>query len=301
MPTPLPAPLIHSATARALVWSVAAGLLFSVLNASLRGLAQELPPTVVQFLRYLFGTLVLLPWVLRHGLAAYRPRHLGGQFARGAVHTLGLVLWFLAVPHIPLADTTAIGFTGPIFILIGASLFLGEAMRWQRWLATLAGFVGVLIVLGPRLSGQGGGYHLLMLASAPVFAASFLLTKALTRHDSPGVIVLWQGITVTLLSLPLALPVWHWPSATQWGLFVLAGALGSAGHYCLTRSYVHADISATQSPKFLELIWAALLGWWLFADLPTETTLLGGMVIAAATVWLARSESRTTRALSAQR
>jgi drug/metabolite transporter (DMT)-like permease len=208
------------------------------------------------------------------------------------VHTVGLVLWFIALPRIPLADMTAIGFTGPIFIMIGAAWFLREPMRWERWLAVAFGFVGVLIVVGPKLSGTGGAYHLVMLASAPVFAASFLLTKALTRQESAGVIVLWQAISVTLFSLPMALLHWQWPSTVQWLCFMLCGGLGTLGHYCLTRSYVFADISATQSLKFLDLIWASLLGFLIFADLPTQTTLIGGALIAAATLWVARRESR---------
>jgi drug/metabolite transporter (DMT)-like permease len=224
-------------------------------------------------------------------LAAYRPSDVAAQFVRGAVHTVGLYLWFAALPRIPLADMTAIGFTGPIFIMIGARVFFQEPMRWDRWAATLAGFAGVLIVVVPKLSGSGGASHLLMLASAPVFAASFLLTKALTRTDSPGVILVWQAISVSVFSLPAAL--WHWQalSAWQWAGFVLCGALGSAGHYLLTRSFMAADISATQSAKFLDLVWSAAMGWLLFADLPSRSTLVGGTVICAATLWVARRES----------
>jgi drug/metabolite transporter (DMT)-like permease len=277
---------------RALMWAAASGAIFCVLNATMRYLAQQLHPMQIQFLRYVFGFLVLLPLVLRAGLAAWKPNSLPGQFWRGGVHTLGLVLWFLALTHIPLADTTAIGFTGPIFIMLGAWWFLKEPMRWERWAATALGFGGVLIVLGPKLSGSSGGYHLLMLSSAPVFAASFLITKVLTRTEKASVIVLWQGITVSLFSLPAALWVWQTPSPMQWLGFAVCGALGSAGHYCLTRSFSVADISSTQSVKFLDLLWSAALGWLIFGDLPAETTLLGGAVIAAATLWVARRESR---------
>jgi len=112
----------------------------------------------------------------------------------------------------------------------------------------------------------------------------------LTRTETAGVIVVWQALTVTLFSLPMALLTWQAPSALQWLGFALRGLLGSAGHYCLTRSFHAADISATQSVKFLELVWASLLGWLMFADLPTQTTLLGGVVICAATLWVARRE-----------
>jgi drug/metabolite transporter (DMT)-like permease len=241
---------------KGLLWSSAAGLVFSVLNALMRGLAQQLDPFLAQFLRYFFGLVVLLPLLWRHGLAAYRPKNVGGQFLRGGFHTLGLCLWFTALPKIPLADMTAIGFTGPIFIMIGAYIFFKEPMRWERWLAAGIGFVGVLIVVGPKLTGSGGYYNLVMLASAPMFAASFLLTKGLTRYETTGVILVWQSLTVTLFSLPLALWQWQWPTALQWAGFVVCGFLGSAGHYCLTRSFRIADISSTQSVKFLDLVWA---------------------------------------------
>jgi drug/metabolite transporter (DMT)-like permease len=282
-------------TTHALMWSAAAGLIFVVLNSIMRGLSLVLDPFQVQFLRYALGLAVVLPLVARGGLAACRPNNVAGQFGRGAVHTVGLCLWFIAVPHITIADTTAIGFTGPIFIMLGAVLVFKEPMRWERWLAAAIGLGGVLIVVAPKLSGSGGVYTLVMLASAPVFAASFLMTKALTRYERTEVIVLWQSITVALFSLPLAL--WHWqaPTGMQWFLCLLCGILGSAGHYCLTRSYATADISATQSVKFLDLVWATLIGWLAFSDEPSRSTLIGGVVICASTIWIARRESRGPR------
>lgn len=277
---------------RGLLWSGAAGITLSVLNALMRGLALNLDPFQTQFLRYLFGLLVMLPLVMRAGLAAYRPRNIGGQFVRGAVHSFGLALWFMAIPHITLAETTAIGFTGPIFIMIGAALVFGEKMRWERWLAAAIGFAGVLIVVAPKVAGGRGGYSLLMLSTAPVFAASFLITKGLTRYERPAVIVLWQSITVTAISLPLALFAWRAPTAAQWLAFLVCGILGSAGQYFLTRAFSVADISATQSVKFLDLVWASLLGWLIFADRPSRSTLIGGVVICASTIWIARREAR---------
>ena len=278
-------------TVQGLLWTTAAGLLFVVLNTIQRIMTQQLDPLQSQFLRYACGLLVMMPLVLRAGFAAYRPQNVSGQFMRGAVHTAALLLWYSALPHIPLADMTAIGFTGPIFIMLGAYLFLKEPMHWDRWLASVIGFCGVLIVVAPKLSGAGGHYNLVMLASAPVFAASFLLTKSLTRSDSPHVIVVWQGIVVTLLSLPFALTHWQHPTALQWLGFMVSGVLGNGAHYCLTRSFSIADISSTQSIRFLDLVWSALFGWLIFSDVPSQTTLIGGVVICAATVWIARREA----------
>ncbi|MBC5782949.1 DMT family transporter [Ramlibacter sp. USB13] len=279
-------------TLHALLWSAASGLLFVLLNSLMRGLSIALDPFQTQFLRYLMGLAVMLPFIARSGFAAYKPHNTLGQFTRGGVHTIGLCIWFTAIPHISIADTTAIGFTGPIFIMLGAVLVFKEPMRWERWLAAGLGFGGVLIVVAPKLTGSGGLYNLVMLASAPVFAASFLMTKALTRYERTEVIVVWQAITVTLFSFPLALLHWQWPSAGQWLLFLLCGLLGSAGHYCLTSSYAAADISATQSVKFLDLVWATLIGWLVFADAPSRSTLIGGLVICGSTIWIARREAR---------
>jgi len=271
---------------------VLGGLLFSLLNAVARELTLHLDVYQSQFLRYVFGLLVILPWVFRDGWRTYMPVNMAGQFWRGGVHTLGLILWFTALPKIPLADMTAIGFTGPIFIMIGAAWFLGEPMRKDRWIAAVIGFAGVLVVVLPKMSGDGGWYNLVMLASSPVFAASFLITKALTRYEKPGVIVLWQALTVSVLSLPMALPNWQMPTVIQWIGFAATGVLGTLAHYCLTRAFAMADISATQSLRFLDLVWASLLGWLVFADVPSQSTWLGAFVILWATVWIARREGR---------
>ena len=280
------------APARGMLWMVGGGLCFSLLNTLARALSQQMDVYEAQFLRYLMGLVVMLPLVWRHGWQAYRPVNMAGQFWRGGVHTLGLILWFTALPQIPLADMTAIGFTGPIFIMLGAAWFLGEPMRGDRWIAALIGFAGVMVVVLPKLTGAGGWYNLVMLASSPVFAASFLITKALTRYEKPGVIVLWQALTVTVLSLPMALPHWQSPSLWQWLGFGVTGVLGSLGHYCLTRAFHTADISATQSLRFLDLVWASLLGWLVFADVPSSSTWAGALVILLSTVWIARRESR---------
>ena len=237
------------AAAQGVAYAVLAGLVLVSLNAVMRLVTLEMDVYQAQFLRYLMGLVVMLPFILREGIGAYRPNGVAGQAWRGVVHTLGLTLWFTALPHIPLADLTALGFTTPLFIMLGAIIFLGERSRWQRWLAAGIGFLGVIIVVAPNLAGSGGYYNLIMLASAPLFAASFLITKALTRRDTPQVIVAWQAITVSIFSLPLALPGWAWPGLEVWLMLVFCGVLGSMGHFCMTRSFMLADISATQPLK----------------------------------------------------
>ncbi|TFY97340.1 DMT family transporter [Ramlibacter rhizophilus] len=274
-----------------MLWATLGGFLFVCLNATMRGLARQLDPFQAQFIRYLMGLVVLAPMLLRSGLASWKPASVRGQFGRGVVHTSALTLWFLAAPHVTLADMTAIGFMTPIFIMLGAALFLDEKMQAARWVAAMLGLVGVLIVVGPQLSGQGGVWLLVLLGSSPLFAASFIIVKAQTRRESSTVIVAWQSITVALLSLPLALLEWRSPTLGQWLLGLLGGIFGSAGHYAMTRAFSATDISATQSVKFLEMVWAALLGFVIFQAVPSGWTLIGGTVICASTVWIARREA----------
>jgi drug/metabolite transporter (DMT)-like permease len=310
---------------KAMAWMALGGFLLVFMNALMRLMTLEMNSLQAQFLRYVFGLVVMLPLLMRDGLSAYRPSNMKGQWWRGAVHISALSLFFIALPHVPLADMTAILFTSPIFTLLGAAIFLREKVTAARWLAALVGFAGVIIVVWPHLAGgvagglaaegaaagpaaggaaEGGAggagvWTLVMLAASPLFAASFLITKSLTRHDSPSVIVMWQNITVTVIALPLALPFWSAPTGVQWGVFMVCGLLGSAAHWCMTRAFSLADISATQPMRFLDLIWSALFGFVLFSDTPTAFTLVGGAVIVTSTVWIARREAME-RALARQ-
>jgi drug/metabolite transporter (DMT)-like permease len=277
-----------------LLWAVASGILLCTLNTVVRSITLNLNVYQSLFLRYLFGMLVMLP-LLRYGLAGLIPINIKGQFWRGGVHTLGLLLWFTALPHIGLADMTALGFTGPIFIMLGAAWFLKERMRADRWVAAVLGFSGVLIIVAPKLGGSDGLYTLIMLSSSPMFAISFLITKALTQTEKPHVIVFWQSLTVSLFAMPLAIYFWQAPTLWQWLGFGVAGLFGSLGHYCMTQAFKATDISATQSLRFLDLIWSSLLGWLVFSDLPSPATLVGAVVIASSTIWIAQRESRRAR------
>ncbi|HSG75943.1 MAG TPA: DMT family transporter [Burkholderiales bacterium] len=290
IPRPVP-------TVRGMLWMAASGLLFIVLNTIMKRLSYDLDPWLVGFLRYALGALVMVGTALPGGLAALWPKAPGLQLVRGMFHTGGMMLWFAALPFVTLAELTAIGFSGPIFICIGAVLFLSERMTGARWTAVLVGFAGVLLVVKP---GQAEGFAgispgmLLMLASAPVFAGSYLVAKALTRYDRSDVVVLWQHAWVSILLAPFALAFWSPPSAVQWALLVACGFLGAGGHYCMVRAFRVADISATQSVKFLELVWAAILGWIVFGTAPAGATVAGGVVILVSTLLLARHESRVT-------
>jgi drug/metabolite transporter (DMT)-like permease len=280
-----------------MLWMAATGVLFTLLNATMKKISHELDPWLVGFLRYLLGTLVILAPALRFGVRELWPKAPQMQLVRGLFHGGGMLLWFAALPAVAIAELTAIGFSVPIFICLGAVLFLNERMTGARWIAVLVGFSGVLLVVNPFGAGGFSGIStgmLLMLASGPAFAGSFLVAKVLTRLERSDVMVFWQHLMVSLALLPFALVLWTTPSPRQWALLTVSGLLGAGGHYCMVRAFRVADISAVQSVRFLELVWAAILGFLMFGATPAGSTLAGGAVILASTLWLARRESRAS-------
>jgi drug/metabolite transporter (DMT)-like permease len=284
-------------TMRGMLWVALCGLCFATMNATSRMLTADLHAWQIQCVRYFFGALVMLPLVLRAGGVTLRTNNLKLQLARNAVHTVGSGMWFIALPFVPLAEITAISFTSPIFLAIGALLFFGEKARADRWAAILIGFAGVLLVLYPKLEhGIAANWaSLILIAGAPVSAASYLLAKRLMRYDSPETIVLWQSMLVSLFTLPVALFFWQPMTLAHLAIFVFVGVLGSLGHYALNRSLKAADVAATQPARFLELVWAAALGFVVFADIPPVWTFAGALVIFGATTWIARREARASR------
>jgi len=283
---------------RGMLWMTLCGLCFAGLNATTRVITADLHSWQTVCLRYAFGALVMLPLVVRAGMAVLRSNNLKLQVTRCAVHSLGTGMWFLALPMVPLAEITAISFTSPIFLAIGAMLFFAEKVRGERWIAICVGFLGVLIVLYPKLEhGIAANWaSLLLIAAAPVSAGSYLLAKRLMRYDKTETIVLWQAMLVSLFTLPLALFYWRPMTLTILAMFVMVGILGSAGHYALNRSLKATDIAATQPARFLELVWASALGFLIWGDVPPVWTFAGAMVIFSATTWIARREARAARA-----
>jgi drug/metabolite transporter (DMT)-like permease len=276
-------------TLRGILWAALAGILFSVLNVVMRGVTLDVHPFVVCFWRYLFGTLALLPVIMNSGLGVLHVAKPSNHLIRSLIHTTGLGLWFFALPLIPIAETTALGFTTPLFITLGAIFLLQEQVGLRRLLAVGIGFAGMLIILRPGFAELSQG-SILMLISAPLFAASNLLAKLVARDDSITAIVTWQSLLISLFCLPAAVLFWELPSLSQFLWLVLGGALGTAGHLALSQSYKVADITAVQPIGFLTLVWASLLGFIIFGDKPDLWTWVGAAVIFAANTYISHRE-----------
>jgi drug/metabolite transporter (DMT)-like permease len=276
---------------RGILWVGLSGVLFALLNVFTLIPAQHLNPYVMSFLRYFFGSLFLLPIVFRQGLhKSLRTNRVGLHVFRGALHASGMVLWFVGLPLTTLASVTALGFTGPIFITIGAALFLGEDVRMRRWMAVLVGFAGAMIIVRPGVGDIGLG-ALCILISTPIFSISNLISKALARTDSANTIVIWQNWVITLCTMPFAFWFWQSPDWTDILWFLAAGLCGTLGHLSQQNGYQLADITLLQPIGFLSLLWNALLGFFLFSQQPDVWTFVGAAVIFGSAMYISHREA----------
>lgn len=276
---------------RGILWVGMSGLLFALLNVFTLIPSQHLNPYVMAFMRYLFGTLMLLPIVLKLGLyRAMSTNRLPLHLFRGCIHACGMFLWFVGLPLTTLASVTALGFTGPIFVTIGAAMFLGEKVRLRRWMAIAVGFAGAMIIIRPGVGDLGLG-AICILISTPIFSASNLISKALARTETANKIVIWQHLTILIFACPVALWFWQTPGPTDLLWFVAAGLCGTLGHICQQNGYQLADITLLQPIGFLSLLWNALLGYFLFFQQPDAWTFVGAAVIFASALYISHREA----------
>ncbi len=199
--------------------------------------------------------------------------------------------WLGALAAIPIADATSISFATPIFIALGAVVFLNEPMRRTRWVGLIAGFAGTLIILRPGFVEINIG-AMLVLGSALFIAWSSIIIKIVGRDDGPDTIALYQVVYMLPLSLVPALFFWRWPSAEQWFWAALVGLFSTFAQRALTRAYAAADASAVAPFDFLRLPFATVLGFVVLLELPDPWTLGGGLVIFAASFYVGHGETR---------
>ena len=270
------------------------GLLFVCVTGIIRHLGSDLPAAQAAFLRYIFGLALIAPVLFRAKRRFPTGRLLNLYFWRGTLHGLGVILWFFAMARIPIADVTALGYTTPIFITIGAALFLGERLHLHRIGALCGAFVGMLVVLRPGLETIHIGAWA-QIAAAPLFAASLLIAKRLSDTEHPSDVVAMLSVFCTLVLLPFALWEWRTPTGVELFWLFMTSVFATSGHYTLTKAFAAAPITVTQPVTFLQLLWATLLGVTLFGEQPDVWLFVGGAIIVAAVTYISHRESVVAR------
>ncbi len=260
------------------IWMLVTGLCFVAVTAVVKHIGGGVPPAEAAFLRYALGLVFLIP-MLRPLIKANLQRRQIILFGwRGAVHSIGVILWFFAMTKIPIADVTAMNYLSPVYVTIGAALFLGEKLAFRRILAIVAALVGALIILRPGFREVSIG-HIAMLFTAVLFAASYLIAKRMADEVSPVVVVAMLSITVTIGLAPFAIAQWVTPTFAQVGWLFLVAVFATIGHLTMTMAFRAAPMTVTQPVTFLQLVWAATLGAVVFGEPVDGWVVLGGLVI----------------------
>ena len=276
------------------LWMLAAGAFFAVMSALIKLLGSRLPVVEIMFLRQAVMMATVAPIIARgfpHSLKTSRP---GLHLVRVFFALTAMLMGFTAIVHMPLADAIAIGFARPFFVTLFAILILKEVVGLRRWSAIIVGFVGVLIMLRPTGAGIDL-YGLYAVAGAAGAGMVMILIRKLSETESPLVILTYQSGLVGLAMLVPALYWWVWPTPDEWLLALILGVVSAAGQSCNIRAYRAGEAAAVAPLDYTRLIYATVLGIWLFSEWPSATTLTGAAIVLAASFYTLKRESSLRR------
>lgn len=275
---------------RGIFWMVVTGILFVLVTALVKWMGPVMPAPEAAFLRYSIGLIFVLPMIPSVRRAVITPRQWRLFGLRGLAHTAGVALWFFAMARIPIADVTAMNYLSPVYVALGAALFLGERLAIRRILAIVAALVGAVIILRPGFREIGPG-HLAMLAAAMVFAVSYLTAKLMADELPAEVVLVMLSVSVTIGLAPLAMLDWVWPSTREVMILTAVAACATLGHYTMTLALAAAPLTVTQPVTFLQLVWAVSLGALVFAEPIDPWVILGGTIILGSVLFLTWREA----------
>ncbi|ARC87260.1 DMT family transporter [Rhodovulum sp. MB263] len=270
--------------------------LFVVMSALIKAASEQgIPPGETVFFRSLFALPVILVWLVWTGQlgAGLRTKDPLGQFWRGLVGGTAMVLNFAALGILPLPEATAISYSAPLLVVIFAAMFLGEKVRLFRLSAVALGLLGVVVVLSPRLSAFGTDATdaratlgaVVALGGAASAALAQVFVRRLVQTERTSAIVFWFSVVATVLSL-FTIPFgWVMPSVPVAAMLILAGLIGGFAQICLTSAYRYAEAGLVAPFDYASMLLALVIGYFVFAEVPTPMVLIGaGLIIAAGVV-----------------
>jgi drug/metabolite transporter (DMT)-like permease len=267
---------------RGMLLMVAGLALFSVLNGVVKGLAETFPVNQIIFFRNLFALVTLLAMAPGlGGLRALHPVKPGGLALQAVQFTGVLGFIFVAYRHMPLADATAISFLQPLLVVLLSAPFLGERVTRSGWIGVVLGFAGVMLMTRPTGSASVFGVSMTLIGT--VFSAlSLLQQRNLSRGATSIAIAFWTLGGSALLVAPTLPFSWVTPTPAQWAWLIGNGLASGACQYLTTRALYHAPVGAIAPLNYSKIVWAVLVGFIWFGDVPTF-----GMLAGSATVILA--------------
>jgi drug/metabolite transporter (DMT)-like permease len=283
-------------TAKAVCLMMFSALMFQSMNAVIRHVANlGLHPFEIAFFRNVFGIVALVPLIVRYGIEVMYTSKFHLHLLRGVINVVSMLCFFYSVSVAPLASVASLGFTLPLFVTIYATFMLKERLHSRRLTALAIGVVGALMIIRPGSDDMNMG-NLIVLVGTAVWGLALMVIKVQSRTESSLNITLWSSIMLAVLSAIPALMVWKAPDAEQLVWMGLTGVLGTAGTMAVAQALRLADASAIMPFDFTKFLWAALIGYLAFGQMPDAWVWLGGAVIFSSTLYLTFRESQIARA-----
>ena len=274
---------------------VLATVVLTVMAVMFRVLGRKLPPFEVLFFRFLAGFIAILPLMIRRGFGALRTRRPFLHLARGVVGTIGNACAIYSVVHMAIADAITIQFSRPLFMLFIAVLFLGEAIRIERVAVAAIGFTGIMMITRPF----GAGFEpWALVAALGAFSGTLvvLAVKLLSRTEPTLVIMFYLAFWTTVLSFVPMLFVWQTPTWTELAMLAFTGVLGIVGQACFTHGVGLGETTFVLPFDYLRIVFAALFGVVLFAEIPGLWSFAGAAVIIGSSLYLIRTDQKANKA-----
>lgn len=291
--------LTLSKNQQAILYMLGAMFFLSAMNVALRKLTHSLPTPQIVVLRHICSIAIVLAWSawLARGIPQFHSKRMSGHFWRATFGICAMEMWFYSISVMPITPATALSFITPIFSTILAIIFLGEKAGIRRWAAIATGFIGMLIILRPDISGISNAGWIVIVASL-LMSASGVMVKSLTSSESPETIVFYMSVFMLLWSIPLAIPFWQSFSLAQFGVALVIALCSTVAHLLMTRAFARTELVVLMPLDFMRLIFTAILAYIFFGETLDAHTLTGSAVIVSSAVYIAHREARSKKTIS---
>lgn len=277
---------------KAISLKLCAVVLFIVMSSLVKAATEVVPPGEAVFFRSALAMPVTISWLIILGElpSGLHVKSVGAHVRRGVAGTMAMAGMFAGLSLLPLPEATALNYTSALLIVVFAALFLGESVGIFRTTAVCVGFLGVLIILAPKLSVFSGASveaaevlgAVLVLIGATCSAIAHISIRQMVQIEHPAAIAFYFSVTATVLSLATVPFGWVWPAGWLLVQLLLAGLLGGVAQIFVTLSYRYADASIVAPFDYASMIFALVIGYFIFDEVPTGPMLIGAALIAAA-------------------
>ena len=279
---------------RGILWLLMGTLAFAVNDLFVKSLGQTMSPFQMAFFRYGIGFALMLPFFMRMGVGELKTSRPGIHIVRLILACVAQVGVYTSVVYLPLADATALAFSRILFTTVSAVICLREIVSGRRWSATIAGFVGVVVMVRP--GGEIDPVVFIAIGAACTFAIANVLIRIMSTTEPPNRILFYYQAGGILVFLPPTVVLWQTPpDLVSWLMALAIGFLTTIGMIGFIRGFVVGEASVIGPTEYIRLVFAAAFGFAIFSEVPDFWTIVGALIIVGSTSFIARLEAQKKR------